>query len=70
MTSTAKVMRKSPIELTSEDIDDVIVPYMKKAVASARSGVRPKKLEEDEDLKIDHVQLAVLKGEDLKRRKL
>jgi hypothetical protein len=69
MTSTAKVMRKSP-ELTSEDIDDVIVPYMKKAVARARSGVKPKKLEEDEDPKIDHVQLAVLKGEDLKRRKL
>jgi hypothetical protein len=60
----------SPHELTPKDIDDVLIPYMRKAVASAKSGVRPKKWDEDEDPKIDHVQLSLLKAGELKRRKL
>jgi hypothetical protein len=68
LTRNAKVMRKSPLELAPEDIDEVLVPYLKKVVASAKSGVRQKNWE-DEEPKIDHVQLRLLEA-GFKRRKL
>ena len=66
MTRIAEVMRKDPTELTLEDIND-IVAYMKRAVASIRFGVRPKK-SLDEDPRIEQAQLPKVEG--LKRRKL
>ena len=67
MTRIAEVMRKDPTELTLEDINDVLIPYMKKAVASIRFGVRPRK-SWDEDPRIEQAQLPKVEG--LKRRKL
>jgi len=66
MTRIAEVMRKDPTELTLEDIND-IVAYMKRAVASIRFGVRPRK-SWDEDPRIEQAQLPKVEG--LKRRKL
>jgi hypothetical protein len=72
LTAIAKVMRKSPLELTNEDIEDVLIPWLKKYVLSVKSGIKLKKHEWDwdDEPKIDHVQLALLKGKELKRRKL
>lgn len=63
----AELMSKDPLELSAQDIDQLIA-YQRKARSSAESGVKVKKA--DEGPKIDLVALGLIQNPTIKRRKL